>query len=61
MILEPEKINGILMALLGGRSLVNRWWNNPNKAFDMKTPFNVYIDDPEKVGEYVLDQLESPH
>jgi hypothetical protein len=61
MMLDISQIDRILMALLGSRSLVNRWWNIPNKAFGMKTPKDVYIDDPEKVSQYVLNQLEAPH
>lgn len=61
MKLSTEQIDRVLLALLGGRSLVNRWWNVPNKEFDMKTPFEVYEVDPERVSIYVLNQLEAPH
>lgn len=59
--LSIDKVNKILGALLGSEALVNQWWSSPNKAFEMKKPRDVYIDDPDKVSKYVLAQIEAPH
>lgn len=43
----------ILMALLGSPELVARWWNIPNKAFDLELPYDVWVKDSNKVKEYI--------
>lgn len=50
-----EKINILLMALLGSETLVDKWWKSPNKAFDLKTPDEIYQqpDGPNLVFKYV--------
>ena len=47
-------INKYLFAMLGSTELVSRWWSSPNKAFQSKTPEEMYTTDPDKVLSYVL-------
>lgn len=61
MIVSIEKLNRVLLSLLGSNDLVNRWWASPNKAFNNQKPRDVYIDSPETVSKYIFDQLEAPH
>jgi hypothetical protein len=52
-----SKYDKLLMALLGKESLVERWWVSKNKAFDMKTPLEMYAEDAERVDRYIKDQF----
>lgn len=45
-----QKLNAILMGLLGSEELVERWWTSPNKAFDDKPPCEA---DMSKVIDYL--------
>jgi hypothetical protein len=50
-------INRHLYAMLGRVELVDGWWDSPNKAFDGKTPDEVYqtgVDGRKRVFEYVI-------
>jgi hypothetical protein len=50
-------INRHLYAMLGRVELVDGWWDSPNKAFDGKTPDEVYqtgADGRKRVFEYVI-------
>jgi len=43
--------------MIGSPQLVDGWWDSPNKAFDLKTPDEVYQTGAEgrkRVYEYVL-------
>lgn len=55
-----EKCNNILTELLGVDS--NTWWESPNKAFDLKTPNEIW--DSKYWGlvySYLLDQLSGDY
>jgi hypothetical protein len=52
-----EKYNKLLMPLLGKESLVERWWVSKNKAFDMKTPLEMFAEDANRVDQYIKDQF----
>ena len=52
-----KQCNQILRALLGSDELVERWWLTKNRAFDYKTPQEVYATDPNAVKYYVFGQL----
>ena len=41
--------------LVGDTDIANRWWRSPNKAFNMKTPLEVWETNPEKVKLYVVN------
>lgn len=53
--IDIEALNKVLLSFLGNKELVNKWWMSKNKAFDMKTPRDAYIDDPHKVARYILN------
>jgi len=58
-----EKANNILKALLGSDDAIVRWWNSPNRAFDMETPDDLWHSSSgrNRVYSYLLDQMEAPH
>jgi len=50
-------INRYLQPMLGRPELVDGWWNSENKAFDGKTPNEVYQTGAEgrlRVYQYVI-------
>jgi hypothetical protein len=53
-----RKLNVCLFAMLGNDDLVNRWWESPNRAFDGKTPSEVFEVDRQEVINYVLSHLQ---
>lgn len=49
----------MLLALLGSQELVIRWWDSPNKAFDMKTPNELWESgEKETVKDYLIRQFD---
>lgn len=52
-----SKYDRLLMALLGKEALVERWWVSKNKAFDMKTPLEMYAENANRVDQYLKDQF----
>jgi hypothetical protein len=53
-------LNKILFALIGRHDLVEEWWHSPNRAFDMRTPDEVYQSGMEgrmAVKQYLMDQV----
>lgn len=50
-------LNRILLSLVGREELVEEWWVSPNKAFEQKTPNEVYLSSDEgrqQVIDYIL-------
>ncbi len=50
-------INRYLKSMLGRSDLIDGWWYSPNKAFDGKTPDEVYqtgADGRLRVYQYVI-------
>ena len=61
MSMTPEiviKLNKILFAMLGSEELVTKWWSSPNKAFDLKTPTEVFAKNKDAVVTYILNQYQ---
>ena len=56
MYISPS-IKQALEAMLGS-GLVDDWWTSANKAFDMKTPQQMYLEDPSRVKQYLLKHLQ---
>lgn len=54
---SKERLDRLLLALVGREELVDMWWTNQNRAFDFKTPNEVYLESPDKVINYILDQF----
>ena len=51
-----SNVNQYLYAMIGRPELIDLWWDKPNKAFDMKTPDEVYqtgVDGRKQVYDYV--------
>lgn len=57
--MEKLQLNKILLALLGSQDLVSRWWESRNKAFDMKTPNELWESgEQETIREYLIRQFD---
>ena len=57
MTIIKSNVNQYLYAMIGKPELVDLWWDKPNKAFDMKTPNEVYQTGSEgrkMVYDYVV-------
>jgi len=67
MIKEPvtkSDLNKILLPLLGRFKHVEIWWQSENKAFNNKTPNDLYWaggESRQKVIDYVLGQMNSDY
>lgn len=55
---KKRKLNIMLFTLLGSDDLVNRWWENPNLAFEDKTPNQMCEEDEQQVIDYILSYLQ---
>lgn len=54
---DKEKLNTVLFAMLGNDALVSRWWDIPNRHWDMQTPNQVWKECEEgrvEVIRYIL-------
>ena len=49
-----EKCDMILTSLVGEKH-VRIWWGSCNKSFDYVTPAEVFMVDPERVLNYLLE------
>jgi len=57
MTIIKSNVNQYLYAMIGKPELVDLWWDKPNRAFDMKTPNEVYQTGSEgrnQVYDYVV-------
>lgn len=57
-------LNRILLSFLGRYELVDIWWHTPNKAFEMKTPDEIYqsgIEGRKQVSNYLYAQLNGDY
>lgn len=56
-----KQLNKMLFAILRNYYLVEQWWCSSNKAFDGKTPNEVYWSGEEgrqKVADYILQFVD---
>ena len=44
----------LLLEAMVGPNLVEKWWQSPNKAFDMKTAEEQFDIDPKVVYNYLM-------
>lgn len=54
---DVQYLNACLLGLVGSDRLVCDWWESPNKAFNGKKPYEVYLFEPDgqrRVAEYIL-------
>ena len=47
----------ILEALVGINAM-DIWWNSPNRAFDMRPPKEMILEDHKRVYRYLLNQVQ---
>ena len=45
----------LLAIALLGKNTAKKWWESPNKAFDLNTPNQQWEIDPQSVYQYLLD------
>ena len=57
----PEKYNRILLAVLGSKELITKWWSSPNKSFGNVTPIEMWDRDKDRVKNYLLRQLNGDY
>jgi len=50
--MTKDKLNTILLSLIGSKPLVDTWWEGYNHAFGM-SPKAQYEKDPEVVSAYL--------
>lgn len=55
--LVRDALNKMLLKGLGKQSYVDLWWSTSNKAFDNKTPNEVFSKNPDAVANYVMRHL----
>ena len=59
-----KQLNQYLLALLGSVGLVDQWWYGGNKAFDGRTPIDVYHSGEEgriKVADYIISHCNGDY
>jgi hypothetical protein len=47
-----------LIVAMVGQKLAIDWWDRPNRAFNMKTPNEVWIKDRDFVYDYVVAHID---
>ncbi len=52
--IDRNRMDGILFAIMGDVKLVDQWWNKNNAAFDGARPLDVWETDPERVRDYIF-------
>lgn len=43
-----------LITAMVGKDLADVWWSTPNRAFDMRTPAGIWLEDYLKVYNYLM-------
>jgi hypothetical protein len=54
---NKERLDRLLLALVGTKELVERWWKSPNRAFYNQPPEVVFEESPCLVINYILNQF----
>lgn len=52
-----QRVDQMLLAMLGSELLVQRWWNSQNFHFNLEKPYLVWEVDPESVYRYVAGHV----
>ena len=61
MTIVKVSLNKYLYALLGRQELVDQWWESPNRAFEGRTPNEVYLsgeDGRKQVAKYIINNVD---
>ena len=45
--LMKDDCDKMLKAMLGSDVMVEKWWQSPNLYFNMKTPFEIFVQDAD--------------
>ena len=48
----------MLLESMVGPNLVEKWWDSPNRHWDMKTPNQQWEEDPKSVFKYLLSHVD---
>jgi len=56
--MTKQELDGLLFAIMGSTTLVKKWWNSPNEAFDQQKPVDAYNQMPEHVEQYILSFIK---
>ena len=59
--MENNRLNRLLISLLGKEELVDKWWDSPNLAFESKTPKEMFALQPQRVINYILGQFNGDY
>lgn len=51
--IAKQRSNALVIAMVG-KAAADVWWSSPNLAFDMRTPAGMWIEDYERVYEYLM-------
>ena len=51
--IAKQRSDALVIALVG-KDLAHVWWKSPNKAFDMKSPDDMWIEDYNRVYNYLM-------
>lgn len=54
--LMRQRCETMILSMLGAE-VAPKWWKSPNKAFDGKTPDEMFANDPERVYSYVIGRV----
>jgi hypothetical protein len=62
MISKPilRQMSDVLVISLVGKKYSKNWWNSPNKAFDNKTPEEMWTVEAYRVYEYLMHYADYP-
>lgn len=52
-----RRSESIVLALVG-RDATQQWWSSRNKAFEMKTPEEMFEKNPEVVYNYLVGHVD---
>lgn len=52
--LMKARSNALITAMVG-KEAGKKWWDSPNRAFDMRTPNEQWTIDSEAVYNYLMD------
>lgn len=44
----------IMVISMVGKQLAREWWDRPNKFFNMKTPNEIWENNPKAVYDYIV-------
>lgn len=57
---KKESLDSALMAMLGRKDLVDRWWTSPNYYFNLSEPIDLWEKDDEgklSVAHYIISNV----